>query len=437
MYKYKDHILTVLFLLSACWIPLNDFGCTLNQLLCVVIVGCSMLSGLKVSLMQFAFFLPFMSATAFPIFGVNFHAINMLEAILIIRVLVGQGVHSTSSATMNRSWLIGLVVAVIACQLPAVIVYGQNVGNIMKLIINASLFYVVYTIVKARFVQPQRLLLIFSFGIIASCILGFWYHPPLEQLERFGQYDMSEGWMRYKGLWTDPNFLGMFALIGSSVCATYPTENRWFKSILLCCAIILCFIGSLTLSRMYIMTFILLIALYGMNTVAKSRWTVIGLLLLVAVAVPFTMDVIDNISANRSYTESGITNGRVDRTLALLSDFSLHPFAVFFGVGYENHDVLEGVKAGKTVCHNTYADLLMQFGLFGLGLLWGMLIMNIHKMKDLLKFLFKRESLYFVALLICSGGLSTLKYEYLYFITAIFLASYVVERNTEYYEIVE
>ena len=430
MYKYKDYILTALFLLSTCWIPLNDFGCTLNQLLCVVIVGCSMLSGLKVSLMQFAFFLPFMSATAFPIFGVNFHAINILELMLLVRIL-------TKDKGVNRSWLIGLTVAVIACQLPAVIVYGQNVGNIMKLIINASLFYIVYTLVKARFVQPQRLLMIFSFGIIASCILGFWYHPPLEQLERVGQYDMSEGWMRYKGLWTDPNFLGMFALIGASVCATFLTENRWLKVMLLCCAVALCFFGSLTLSRMYIMTFILLIVLYGMITVSKSRWAVIGLLLLVAAAVPFTMDVIDNISANRSYTESGITNGRVDRTLALLSDFSLHPFAVFFGVGYENHDVLEGVKAGKTVSHNTYADLLMQFGLFGLGLLWGMLIMSIHKMKDLLKFLFKRESLYFVALLICSGGLSTLKYEYLYFITAIFLASYVVERNTEYYEIVE
>ena len=135
----KDFVLFVLFALLTFYIPFNDYGCTRNQLIGVVLIVIAYFSSMKVNAMQIAYFSSYIAATVYSLFGFPLHIITLLEGLFFYRIIRSLGFESSE---------IKFVVGLVIYEAIAIVAFGMGFGDLVKLLFNVFLFLFFVKILK-------------------------------------------------------------------------------------------------------------------------------------------------------------------------------------------------------------------------------------------------------------------------------------------------
>ncbi len=405
--KKRDSLLSLIFVLSVFFIPFNNFGCSLNQMLCVCAIFCSLFSTIDVSFYQFAFFLPYISATAFPMFGINFHTISILEFILLVRLSI------MSKKNTNNYLLIVFIVFVM--QSIPMLFFEQGFDKTIKLALNLLLFYVSFFLCNKNLISEKLFFISFTIGILGACIGGLYYKSPVS-----GVYDSDVSWLRYKGIWTDPNFLGMFCLIGIIFLFHLEIKNYKLKLLSLGSIAALFYFASMTMSRTFLFATAVCLVISIVNLLKKNNASSFFLIMGILLFLPYFFDIVNHVNNVRVDSEDSLGNGRIERTMLVVETFLSNPFSFIFGIGFDNLNFLPSQGIRFTATHNSYADIITQFGVVGFVIILSKT--RLVFIKRFTSFLFSTEGIPFFVLLFYGATLSLLPYEFTYVIAALTLS---------------
>ena len=410
-------LFTLVFILATFYIPFNEFGCTKNQILGLIIIICAFFSSIRYNVFQIAFFVSYVSATAFPLFSINLHVITLLELILFFKLIL------IKKFILPQSYLRFLILITLFEFIP-VIYCSLSFLSIIKLNFNLLLFFSFILLLKRKSVSLNSIYFFYAFGILTSCIAGFFYENPVR-----GEYDIEWAGSRYRGLWTDPNFLSCFCLVGIFSISQLDLSSKVKKILGYFSMIFLFYIGTLTLSRTYLIVIIALILVYSYGSTKRIGKKTFFFLLILIVLIPGLMDYFSNLREYRVYSEEGFSNGRLKRTSIVFNSIIDSIVPTLFGIGYDNNEFLPSRGVVNTATHNSYADLLFQFGIVG----FIFMLLNVVKYKKYFKkmflHLFSHKGIPLLIILLYAGSLSLLKYEFVFILTALFVASLQQNNN--------
>lgn len=323
--------------------------------------------------------------------------ITLLQLIYIVQIIFG----------IKNKLIVKSVIGIgIICmlQIPSVIFYQQTFLHIVVFAVNMLVMVsIVYESINRNGKFSDNCLLFFTVGLTVTLIAGIL------------RDSRNVSWERYTGLWTDPNFLGLFCLIGISILVSKSQLKA--KNLLMYMPLMVLFIysGYMTLSRTFIIVFVLFIV-YTIIKVLTSNSIKFGAKLLTLVVVViclilFYENVWTSIVNQRGITagEGDITHGRVEATKTLLDYWINQIPALLFGIGVDN-----SIGLGFEQTHNSYADTLIFFGIFGvmsiIGFI-GILYKNAHiRIKDL----YNDKALYIAIFVVYAGTLSLYNTDALY-----------------------
>ncbi len=412
-------ILFVVFALLTFWIPFNSYGCSVNQGICVILMAIALISNVKTNVMQLVYFIPYIAATDFSIFGVPLHVITYLELLLFIKVFRQfplEGKHIRYFAFFTIYSLI-----------PMILCHAELAG-LVKYLFNFLLFLAVYYLfTKEDKYSLNNVYLALALGVLTSCIAGRYYVRPVTE----EVFDITESWLRYKGLWTDPNFLGCFCILGILSLLLTNTNTKFGRILTWGGCIIIFYYGTLTMSRTYLVVSALLLAIFTYRSLKGSFSTNLVAIAILILCIPVLTDYYNTIQNNRVIASTTLTNGRVDDTKALLEAQSTD-ICAFFGAGCNNYSYLYsilGSNQDKAAAHNSYVDILLQFGYIGVLILIFFITKNWKKMKTIIRALTEVYGLPMVCVLLYLGTLSALKYEFVYIIAAIFYTEFLSRKH--------
>ncbi len=409
--SFQSLILFTVFALLTFYIPFNEFGCTRNQIIGVVLVLLALFSNTIVNAMQITYFVPYVSATAFSLFGTGLHIITLLEFIFFVKVLAQYKLSSKE---------LPFLLAVVFLELFPIIVFEMPLAELLKLICCILLFICFVKVVIKNKGTLELIYMATALGVLSSCIAGMYYVRPVSE----EVFDKSITWLRYCGLWTDPNFLGCFCLIGIlSLFRLKPQKFVFQLMIWAICAVIF-YYGTLTMSRTYLVVFALLLGVYFYRSMKGSGSMAFVAILVLAVAIPALIGYVEMIENNRVVGNAeSVTSGRFEQTIALLSG-QLSDFSLLTGCGFNNWEYIFTLAPQRGASHNTYADIILQFGLVGIITIIVLLTKYWKTVKEMAKFLTTINGLPMICLLFYIGTLSASHYEFVYVIAALFYSEY-------------
>lgn len=406
----KDFVLFVLFSLLTFYIPFNDYGCTRNQLIGVVLVVIAYFSSIKVNAMQIAFFASYIAATVYSLFGFPLHIITLLEGLFFYRIIRSLGMEPSE---------IKFVVGLVIYEAIAIVAFGMSMGDLVKLLFNVFLFLFFVKILKYHGSYINLVYFAYAMGVFSSCIAGQYYVPPASD----DVFDDSIYWLRYCGLWTDPNFFGCFCL--TAILSLYKLD---FKNIYLnilkyvLCVIIYSY-GMMSLSRTYLLVTAIMLIVYIYRTFKSQRVSVFTVICVIIGGTYALLRYMDNLTNNRVVHGDSATGGRIDLTTGLLKGW-FSDVCVYTGAGFNNWKYLTSLAGNSHASHNTYADFLLQFGLYGILTIIVAYYTHTQMAKSMLRSLTEIYGLPMLCTLICIFTLSATKYEFVYFMAALFYIEY-------------
>lgn len=399
------------FALLTFYIPFNDFGCTQNQMICALLMIIAACSSLTVNIMQLVYFLPYIAATDFTIFGVPLHVITFLELVVFFKVFSKHGLEGQH---------VKYVLFLFFYSLPAFVLCSAEFVGVIKYMFNILLFFAI--LYHLRYIEHKEsiglIYLALATGVLTSCIAGRYYVRPVTE----EVFDITESWMRYRGLWTDPNFLGCFCLLGILSLLRLKTNTKIGRLLMWAGCAVIFYYGTLTMSRTYLVVAALLLAAFVLRSTSGSFKTYLIAAVVLAVSIPALMYYVDYLNENRVAGTDSVTNGRYDNTIALLEAQS-NDICSIFGAGPDNYSYLYDIlknQSHRAASHNSYVDFLLQFGYVGVLLLLGVIVRYLRKTREMIRSLFQNYGLPMACVLFYMGTLSALKYEFVFIIAALF-----------------
>lgn len=288
------------------------------------------------------------------IFGIPLGSI--LEIILIVKFLL----QNKNNRLVKRLFiLIGLL---FVCSLSSIVV-GYSISRSFVFVINILLMLIVFEYSKSVLPEnKEETMKKFFF----SYINGF----AFTLIVSFLRTDLSRitYYYRFKGLWTDPNFLGFFCAV--SISMIIALAGKELKKYIIAIPYILLFLyaGYLTYSRSFVAA-CLVIGIYITFTVLKSKRIhsvvkIIELVLIVALAYLVYKYYLSAIIATRGILEAkgrDITNGRIDDWVRAWNVYTSSTKNYIFGIG-------------TYTSHNTIIDICLKYGPIGAILIFAIIL---------------------------------------------------------------
>ena len=396
-------IISLLFCAIVSILPYYGIGSSLaliGSTLCVII---ACIIPINVCLYCICFAYPFSAVLLLPI-GLSITTI--LELIFIIRTLTHPKIEISSLS------LIGIGMFVFFSQLIPFLIFDLSISKIFVLCYNILIFLCVYKISKKNQINQTLLYLSFALGVLISCFISLYTN---------NNADVDPDYIgRFVGLWTDPNFLGMFCML--SIVALFSKTGYNLKKLLLSIPIIagLSYWGLLTQSRTFLIVYAFFIVLFLIRAFYKLnlRNILIGVMIIAGI-INSSSYVIETLMSRN--TGRDWTNGRLNDTQIAFDAYCSDWRSLLFGVGFDNEaNFLDKQNLRAITSHNTYADILIELGaIFVLGLCIS-LATNSYNIKKYTQKIFTQDGYPFLTILIYAGALSLLKYEVFYIFSALF-----------------
>ncbi len=310
---------------------------------------------------------------------------------------------------IRKEFVICLTI-ILMFQLVAIINFNQTPINIIIFIVNILLMYVLGEITyKSGRSFFKSSLIYFALGTIFSLVAGLYR-------------DTSESWERFEGLWTDPNFLGMFciiAILSLIIISEMRLKLLIFLSPLLS---LIMYCGHKTSSRTFAIALVFSFIHIGivlnkkkkLNLLFRCVATGVGLCLFIFIVNKYFLSIV-NSRGLISKTGEDWSNGRIADTLRLFGEWKKYFTAISFGVGINNSfEFLYSHSIRAKASHNTFVDSIIEFGILGFGPLSVLLMSWFKKFRLSLKGIWSLEGSLIMIIPLYSLTLSLLKYDFFY-----------------------
>lgn len=347
------------------------------------------------------FLLPFTADISLAFVTIQYKTV--LQVIFIINIIL------FTKLGLNSKVILSVVYFVIM-QVIAMFVFDQNLANMGSFIVNILLMYIVGELIRDEGEKLFRSFLAsFAIGTIFSLVAGYYR-------------DTNASWMRFTGLWTDPNFLSMFCIIAFLsllVISRMELKKIFLFSPLL---IMLMYFGNKTYSRTFaivvgFVTIFILISLLKnkkMGTGTKLIIIILSSVFFIFIVHRYIFPIIEKRGII-AYAGSDWTAGRLANTRYLLNEWRRNIFAIVFGVGANNsiNFLLRNSLRG-TVSHNTVVDVMVEFGLGGFAVIATLFVVWLKGFRVKMKNFWSIEGSIVIALLVYTMSLSQIKYDFFF-----------------------
>ncbi len=250
---------------------------------------------------EFIFFLiTFFSVIPFGFTGISFPSI--IELIILVHYLI-------SFQKLDKLILLCGLILILLALVNTLLISGSLLA-IMPTVINLMIFICLYSYIKENNVFVfDSMMKSYIFGAVLSSILG---------IIMFKDTFFSNTFIRYKGVYSDPNFLGIFMLIAICVLVyfVYAKKMNFFKGSLL--ILFFTFLGVKTYSRMFLLVFVFMtLYLCFLIFMEKSIKVLLKMfiVLILAVGIIGFVPVMNNIIETRTkyqQSSSDWSNGRFE-----------------------------------------------------------------------------------------------------------------------------
>ena len=355
------------------------------------------------------FSLPFSSILKLPVEAFGF--VTLMQILLIARTML-------EASTGERRRCLYITIGCIASQILSASFFEQTLMNVILWTFNVLLLYAMAIITRHRYININNLFLCFSLGVLTAGIINMLtgIHAAV-----FQEY-------RFCGLWTDPNFWGIFCIIGiaASLIACLKRPLTWVYNLPI--AISLAYQGFLTLSRSFLIAFAFVLVLTSISFLRHEISIKRGILLasILCLSASFALPFVTTTLTERAFDVNDISNGRIDSALAYLEFFFQNPLSILFGFGYNNTmNATEAFGVSDIVSHCSYIDVLLEFGLVNIMLLIALLVFISRKWHFNQSSLQTIQGLVACLLLIYMAIFSMLKYSLVFLFFGVFLGSAV------------
>ena len=350
------------------------------------------------------FTIPFTAVLKLPFEAFSF--ITLLQLIYIVRFIL--------SFPKALNYSIGIVLVGLMTQFFPVFFFQQTLSNIILLIANLLTFYCTYQLAKDSKLNINHAYLCFSIGVVLAGYIALIYGIHVAEMQDY----------RFCGLWTDPNFWGMFCLIGIITCLLNGFQKPLLFFILLPIILGLAYLGFLTLSRTFLVVCFLIVFVTGWTYLKRSLLGSIAVIFILVGAIYYALPYVEIMLSKRGFDENDLSNGRFDNTAMIFNFVKDNIDAVLFGMGYNNTlNVMAQFSFGHGATHNTYADLFLEFGLIVAVIILCIAIKFRHFLNDLLRKLLSLPGIVFCILLFYIATLSMGKYALLYLFAGAYIGN--------------
>lgn len=320
--------------------------------------------------------------------------------------------------------MVAMVGVIAAFQTVTMFTFNNSLMNVIGVAVRVFLMFL---IANERFSEKTVSLISFvgMMSITIGCAIGKIFYASLD-------------WQRFSGIWNDENFCGMYCLIGIVFCLTLITKQHRNAILPVICLIVCAYTGVSTWSRSFIFITSIVFAFMGFSTMVNRKQTMsFKIVALIILIVVFT--VLVNYGFSIIIDRRGIiagngdfSNGRIKAVQSALTAFTSDFGAIIFGSGVNNTLNMVSAFGYKAIAtHNTFIDLIVQFGV-PLGIVnYGFLLKNVYcgvRTKA------EKDSCFwlFITILTYSLSLSLLQYTLLYVAAGLFISrtkSYVREEK--------
>lgn len=307
--------------------------------------------------------------------------------------------------------MVGIIIAGMATQIFPTILFSQTVANIILLSFNLLTFYCTYKLTASGKININHAYLSFTVGVLLAGIIALYFGISVSDFQDY----------RFCGLWTDANFWGMFCMIGIITCLLNGFKRPVTFVILFPIILILSYFGFLTLSRTFTIVSALMIIVTSWSYFKKNIFSSILVIIIFSVSAYYALPYAIEIFTERGFDNNDMTNGRVESTLHFF-EYSLQHFnTLLFGIGYNNILNFNSIhNISNVATHNSYADVILEFGLLNIIIILFILGKNITHAKLLIKRLFTLPGIVFCIIIFYMGTLSMLKYAFLFLFAGVF-----------------
>lgn len=396
---------TCIYCAAISYMAINSASVTGSSYLGALFIALCLCCALPVGAMVNCIFMtiPFTSVLKLPIEAFSF--ITLLQLMFIIKSLLVK-----SNISVSKIFL--LSVAAISSQILPIVIAAQTFNNILILTFNLITFYCAYNLTKESKINIMQAFFSFSIGVLAAGTISQLYDIHVSG---------TQDW-RFCGLWTDPNFWGMFCLIGIVTCLLICFEKPCMSLVTLPVMVFLSIQGFLTISRTFIIVCSLMVLVISWSYLKRTFWGSVMVIAVLCLGIYFTIPLAEEVFSERALDQDDLSNGRFRNTALIFEHmFNRWDYAVF-GFGYNNVlNVMQISNFGDGATHNSYADLLVDFGLFGISLFAFVLIQIRKTIAIIAKYLITLPGLVFCIILFYMGTLSMLKYAMLFLFAGVFI----------------
>lgn len=396
---------TCIYCTAISYMAVNSASVTGSSYLGALFIALCLCCALPVGAMVNCIFMtiPFTSVLKLPIEAFSF--ITLLQVIFIIKSLI-------ANSSISPNTIVYITIVAFITQLFPFIISNQTFSNLLLLIFNLLTFYCAFSLTKTGKVNVMHAYFAFSVGVLAAGLIA----------QNFGVHVAEMQDYRFCGLWTDPNFWGMFCLIGIVTCLLLGFEKPYMFLITLPIIILLAAQGFLTLSRTFIVVCSLMVLVISWRYLKRSFLGSIIVVGILCVGIYYALPYAIEIFSERALNDDDISNGRFNNTSLIFDYMFKHWDFAVFGFGYNNVlNVMQNNNFGEGATHNSYADILVNFGILGVSILSFLLFQIRKQILIIIKNLFTLPGLIFTIILLYMGTLSMLKYALLYMFSGVFI----------------
>lgn len=354
--------------------------------------------------------IPFTSVLKLPIEAFSF--MTLMQLLLIARCIFSNHV--------RLDMLMKISSICVILELFPFVAYGQTITNLILLIFNFLTFYCIYKLTQANKIEIPHLLLCFSIGVFVAGTISLNYDINIYELSGY----------RFAGLWTDPNFWGMFCLIGIVSLLIIGFKRPLLFIIFVPLILALAYQGFLTLSRTFIVVSSLMIIVISIAYLRKSILGAIAITIILAAAVYYALPYAMDVFKERGIQHDDISNGRFTQTTTFLEYIVNDIPALCLGMGYNNISNVNSVfHITKLATHNTYADLLIDFGIINILIFGYILLCHKKYIKSMFRNINSLPGIICCVLIFYIATLSTLKYALTYLLLGMFCGFSSIKSN--------
>lgn len=320
-------------------------------------------------------------AMAFTIFlvplsgGLPFNYICLCSLIIIITKYLNK-------ITLHKYFLVVFLILIV--ELLSVF-YGRfSMGDYVRFI--APLLLMSLLIFKANDddMDYQTIVICYLFGAIGGELSVIWQSVNIFGIDsmlsagvRLGETKVIIGDQAMR-LSYNPNGLGRICAYAISALLVLMLKSRLPRSILIVILISQIVIGSLTLSRYFLLLIVVIMLVYLVSTAKSAIQFFRGVMVLCVVmagiyvfASYFTPNVVKGYSTR--IAEEEFSGGRIELGKAYFDTIVQNPERLFLGVGLQNYNDKVGITG---TCHYGLQEVLITWGVTGLMLvtlyIWGL-----------------------------------------------------------------